>query len=90
MTIHLERKVAQEGAKYPYQRLSYDLPDGTIDKYSLDYFANVLQNFAVRSNGEFKYCITSDPISADDSINISTEIDFRKGEILYGEDFFKC
>ena len=78
MTIHLERKVARKDAKYPYQRLSYDLTDQTQE--SISEISRVLDEFTKRSDGEFNYCVTGDPV-----VNESGEETF--GEVLYGFDF---
>lgn len=78
MTIHLERKIARKDAKYPYQRLSYDLTDQTPE--SISEISRVLDEFTKRSDGEFNYAVIGDPI-----INGSEEITF--GEVLYGFDF---
>lgn len=78
MTIHLERKKTQKDAKYPYQRLSYDLTNQT--KESISEISRVLDEFTKRSDGEFNYAITEDPI-----VNESGEI--VPGEVLYGYDF---
>ena len=78
MTIHLERKKAQQDAKYPYQLLSYDLIDQTQE--SISEISKVLNEFTKRSNGEFDYSITEGPV-----VNESGEMTF--GKVLYGSDF---
>lgn len=81
MTIHLERKIARKDAKCPYQRLSYDLINQTQE--SISEISRILDEFTKRSNGEFNYSITGDPI-----VNESGEVVF--GEVLYGSDFSTC
>ena len=78
MTIHLERKIARKDAKYPYQRLSYDLINQTQE--SISEMSRVLDEFTKRSDGEFNYAVTGDPV-----VNESGELTF--GEVLYGFDF---
>ncbi len=78
MTIHLERKIARKDAKYPYQRLSYDLTSQTQE--SISEMSRVLDEFTKRSDGEFNYAVTEDPV-----VNESGEIAF--GKVLYGFDF---
>ena len=80
MTIHLERKIAQKDAKYPYQCLSYDLTNQTQE--SISEMSRVLNEFTKRSNGEFNYSVTGDPV-----VNESGEEVF--GEVLYGSDLFQ-
>jgi chaperonin cofactor prefoldin len=80
MTIHLERKIARKDAKYPYQRISYDLTDQTQE--SISEISRVLNEFTKRSDGEFNYSVTGNAI-----VNESGEVVSR--EVLYGSDFFQ-
>lgn len=82
MTIHLERKIAHEGVKYPYQRMSYDIVTDENNKLSIYELNRILNEFKNRSDGEFNYFITGDT-----AINESGELVF--GETLYGENFFQ-
>ena len=81
MTIHLERKSARQDTKYPYQRLSYDLTHQT--EGSILEMSKVLDEFTKRSDGEFNYSVTGNPV-----VNKSGEVTF--GEVLYGSDFPTC
>lgn len=82
MTIHLERKNANNTHKYPYQRLSYDITPCEDNKLSILELSKILDEFAKNSDGEFAYCITGDHI-VDESGNATF------GEVLFGEDFSK-
>lgn len=73
-TIHLQRKWHDKPAQAEYQRMSYDVTRQTEE--SLEEISRVLKEYSNRSNGEFDYWITGEPIEDGEYIKF--------GEILYG------
>lgn len=72
-TIHLQRKWHDKPAQAEYQRMSYDVTRQTEE--SLEEISRVLKEYSNRSNGEFDYWITGEPIEDGEYI--------KPGEILY-------
>lgn len=73
-TIHLQRKWHDKPTQAEYQRMSYDVTRQTEE--SLEEISRVLKEYSNRSNGEFDYWITGEPIEDGEYI--------KPGEILYG------
>ena len=73
-TIHLQRKWHEKPNQYEQQRMSYDVTKQTEE--SLLEIAKVLKEYSDRSNGEFNFWITGEPIETEDT--------FEFGEVLYG------
>lgn len=89
MRFYLKRKVANQNTKELYQSLTYDVSDNVVEDDPLFIISDMLQHFAIRSNGEFQYCVTNSPTTRENFITVSPEINPSAGEVLYGEKFWE-